>query len=60
MNQSDKDFLNMCKYFWNDKEDMERYIDFDLQRLQKLDPRLAQAWLDYQGAHIYLSYLTDK
>ena len=60
MSESDKDFLHMCKYFWNNKEDMERYIGFDIQRLQRLDPALAQAWLNYKEAYIYLDYLTDR
>jgi hypothetical protein len=50
MNEKDKRFLQDCCYFWLEKGDMERFTGFDMERLRKLDPMLAERWKNYQTA----------
>lgn len=47
-----KRFLSDVKYFWNYKGDIERLIDFSVEKLEKADPELAKAYKD-------MKYYTD-
>ena len=47
---SDEQFLDDIKYFWTEKWDIERYTEFDLKRLYKLDFNLAHSWTEYKKA----------
>ena len=37
-------FLSNCRYFYFEKGEMERYIDFSIERLREADPVLADAY----------------
>jgi len=39
-----EEFLWNCKYFYNEKGEMERYCDFSMDRLEQADPVLASAY----------------
>lgn len=45
MNDEDKaEFLSNCKYFYLEKGEMERYVDFSMEKLEEADPVLASAY----------------
>jgi len=58
MSEEDIKFLTGCKYFWTNKEDIERYIGYNRERLMRLDPQLLLAWENYKLAIITLNSLT--
>lgn len=37
-------FLSDCRYFYNEKGEMERYVDFSMEKLEEADPVLASAY----------------
>lgn len=48
---------NMLLYFWEEKEDIERYCDFEdmLPELQKDYPEVIKAWSDYKASRKILT-----
>lgn len=58
MSEEDKArFVSDCKYFWNEKGDMERYIDFSIEKLREADPALAFVYEQYKNAEEALNRL---
>ena len=56
--QNDNDvFLDNIKYFWEEKENIERYVDFDLERLRKLKPEIANQYEIYKTSKKTLDIL---
>lgn len=49
-------FLSNIKFYHQEKWDMTRYVDFDLDRLIKLDWRVAHSYMDYIRAKEALDY----
>jgi hypothetical protein len=49
----------MLKYFWEEKEDIERYCNFEKIKpeLEKKYPEILRAWNDYQVSKNILSAL---
>lgn len=45
-----EDMLNTLRYFWTEKQDLERWIRFDRATLQREFPDVLKAWDDYQTA----------
>lgn len=37
-------FLSDCRYFYNEKGEMERYSGFSMEKLEEADPVLASAY----------------
>ena len=54
---NDDVFLDNIKYFWEEKWDIERYVDFDLDRLRKLNPEIAYHYEIYKLSQITLDML---
>lgn len=45
MSEEDKlIFISNCKYFYYEKGEMERYVDFSMEKLEEADPILANAY----------------
>lgn len=53
-------YLSDLKYFWKEKGDLERYSDFDLERLKKLDPKIFKAWITYKETKELLTNLFEQ
>jgi hypothetical protein len=47
MTTPDRVFLFMVAYFWSEKGDPTRYVDWDEERLRKLDPNFHHLWRNY-------------
>lgn len=47
MPQSDKEYLDVLKYFHEEKGDMTRYTHFDVERLKQADPLLYELRFKY-------------
>jgi hypothetical protein len=49
--------LNMLDYFWNQKEDIERWSSWKERRpiIQQSHPEIVRAWDDYQTARRMLT-----
>lgn len=47
----------MLVYFWEEKEDLERYTGWEALRpkLQRHHPEILKAWADYQASRFILS-----
>ncbi len=56
----DKSFLSNVKYFWQNKESLERYSDFSIDRLKRLDWKTANAYINYMQAKKSLDYNIDN
>lgn len=52
MEQLTQTDIDQIKYFWQEKEDIERYINFEELKpeIQKKFPELLKAWNDYKAA----------
>ena len=37
-------FISDCRYFYNEKGEMERYVDFSMEKLEEADPVFASAY----------------
>lgn len=44
----DNCFKRMVAYFWKEKEDPERYTDWDEERCKRLMPAFHTAWSQYK------------
>ena len=54
--------LNMLKYFWQEKEDLERFIDFEKLKplLEKEKPEVLKAWNNYKSSKKILDIIIDN
>lgn len=54
MNEND---LNMLDYFWNQKEDLERWSSWEARKpaIQATHPEIIKAWEDYKVARRMLT-----
>jgi hypothetical protein len=52
-------FVSQCKYFWNEKGEMERYVDFSIEKLREADPALAFVYEQYKNAETALTRLLE-
>jgi hypothetical protein len=54
--------LNLIKYFWREKGDIERWCDFKEKKeeLRIMFPSLIRAWEDYKHAEVTLNALVDS
>lgn len=50
-------FISDCKYFWNEKGDMERLSDFTIEKLEEADPAIAYVYKQYKASEQALSRL---
>lgn len=39
-----QEFIYNCYYFYREKGEMERYVDFSMEKLEEADPVLANAY----------------
>ena len=46
--------LNMIRYFWENKGDIERYNGYDEASLERSAPHVLKAWKDYKIARSIL------
>ncbi len=61
MSEEEKaEFLSDVAYFWHEKGDMERYIDFSIEKLREAAPELADAYERYQSAEVTLNLMIEK
>lgn len=45
MTQEEKiDYISDCRYFYREKGEMERFVDFSIEKLEEADPVLASAY----------------
>jgi len=42
--------IRSISYFWDDKEDLERWTDFDREHLRREFPAVLKAWDDYKAS----------
>lgn len=47
--------VNMIDYFWTEKGDLERWVDFDREYLAKEFPAVLKAWDDYKASRAVMS-----
>ena len=54
--------LDMLKYFWQEKEDLERFTDFEKLKplLEKEKPEVLKAWNDYKAYKKILDIVMDN
>jgi hypothetical protein len=54
--------LDMSKYFWQEKEDLERFTDFEKLKplLEKEKPEVLKAWNDYKAYKKILDIVMDN
>ena len=54
--------LNMLKYFWQEKEDLERFTDFEKLKplLEKEKPEVLKAWNNYKSSKKILDIIIDN
>jgi len=54
--------LNMLRYFWQEKEDLERFIDFEKLKplLEKEKPEVLKAWNNYKSSKKILDIIIDN
>ncbi len=52
-----RDDLKMIRYFWEEKEDIERYVGYEeiLPDLERDYPAIVKAWKDYKASRDILS-----
>ncbi len=55
IDEAREDYLNMLRYFWEEKDDLERYCAFDRDRMAREFPEVLKAWDDYKLARKMLS-----
>ena len=60
MDKEDKEFMENVIWYWRGKWDMLRYIDFDIDRLRKIDWRIANSYLSYIQAKENLDFNINK
>ena len=58
--EEDKLFLEQVAYFWQEKGDCRRYIGFDLDKLEKIDPLLKVMLINYEVAKEALDNRCEK
>lgn len=46
-NQEKEEIARMLQYFWEEKQDIERWTGFDREKIQKVFPEVIKAWDDY-------------
>lgn len=54
------EFISQCKYFWREKGEMERYVDFSLEKLREADPALAFIYHQYKNAEETLNRMMSN
>lgn len=60
MNDEEKaQFISDIKYFWNEKGDVKRYIDYTPEKMREADPVIADAIERYESAEKTLSKLLE-
>lgn len=59
MSDEDKQFARMVAYFWCEKEDPTRYVDWNEERCRKLMPDFYVAW-HQATAYRSLAFLAAK
>ena len=50
-----EEMLDMLRYFWEEKGDIERYSGFDREAIAKAYPEVLKAWDDYNTARRMLN-----
>jgi hypothetical protein len=53
----DAEFLRMVRYFYEEKGDPTRYVDWDEDRLEELRPAVYEAWHKFLRAKMTLRCL---
>ena len=43
-----EEFLSNCRYFYYEKGEMERYVEFSMEKLEEADPVLANAYRQFK------------
>ena len=56
------DHLSMLRYFWQDKEDIERYCSWEeiLPTIDKKRPDVVEAWKNYKRARAVLNAVMEN
>jgi len=54
--------LSSLQYFWQEKEDLERFTDFEKLKplLEKEKPEILKAWNDYKASKKILDIVMDN
>ena len=50
-----EEIVNMLRYFWQEKGDLERWVDFKRPEVVGEFPEVIKAWNDYKAAEGILS-----
>lgn len=52
-----KEYISNIKYFWNEKGDIERFVNYSMEKLEEADPVIANAYKQYLLAEKTLNKL---
>jgi hypothetical protein len=55
MSERREEIANMTAFFWEEKGDLTRWVDFDLEELRREFPVVARAWEQYQDSRKLLT-----
>jgi len=57
---SDASFINTVAYFWREKGDPTRYVEWNEQRCRDLMPDFHFAWRTYEMARVALNTIAEE
>ena len=55
-----EDFLGMVKYFWTEKRDFERWVDWDIEKAKEYCPEMLKAWEDFKISEKILNAVINQ